>query len=273
MVFQTVGTVVKNERLQSIYFLLEIDCPPIANCIRPGQFVMLKISEGFHPILRRPFSVYKSYPEDHPDKKQRGRLSVQYKVVGKGTQKMTEFREGEQVDLIGPLGNGFTLPDPLPSSNILLLGGGVGVVTLYPLGEVLGGRKLSVFVGGRTKKDLLCIQDFKNLKATLFTATEDGSAGFKGTVTDLFSSHLRKMKNQEKNYLYSCGPIGMLRELAQAIAGKGLIAQASLEARMGCGFGACWGCTVRTRDPQAPYQRVCKEGPVFHFGEIDWGSQ
>ena len=273
MVFQTVGIVVKNERLQSIYFLLEIDCPPIANRIRPGQFVMLKVSDGFHPILRRPFSVYKSYPEDHPDKKKRGRFSVQYKVVGKGTQNMTEFRKGEQVDLIGPLGNGFTLPDPLPSSNILLLGGGVGTVTLCPLGEALRGRKLSVFVGGKTKKDLLCIQDFKNLNATLFVATEDGSAGFKGTVTDLFSSHLRKMKRHEMDYLYSCGPIGMLKELAQKIEGKGLIAQASLEARMGCGFGACWGCTVRTRDPQAPYQRVCKEGPVFPLGEIDWGFQ
>src|SRR3990172_12465402 len=141
MAFQTFGIVLRNERVQSIYFLLEIECPPIANRIRPGQFVMLKVSEGFHPILRRPFSVYKSYPEDHPDKKKRGRFSVQYKVVGKGTQKMTEFRKGEQVDLIGPLGNGFTLPDTLPSSNILLLGGGAGTVTLCPLGEALRGRK------------------------------------------------------------------------------------------------------------------------------------
>jgi dihydroorotate dehydrogenase electron transfer subunit len=273
MVFQTVGNVAKNERLQSIYFLLEIDCPPIANRIRPGQFVMLKVSEGFHPILRRPFSVYKTYPENHPDKKRRGRFLVLYKVVGKGTQKMTEFKKGEQVNLIGPLGNGFTLPDPLPSLNILLLGGGVGTVTLYPLGEALRGTKLSVFMGGKTRKDLLCIQDFKNLNAPLFMATEDGSAGFKGKVSDLFSAHLRKMKRQEMTYLYACGPIGMLKQLAQTIEGKGFIAQASLEARMGCGFGACWGCTARTRDPQAPYQRVCKEGPVFHLGEIDWRFQ
>jgi len=271
MAFQTFGIVLRNERVQSIYFLLEIDCPPIATRIRPGQFVMLKVSEGFHPILRRPFSVYKSYPEDPPDKKKRGRFSVQYKVVGTGTQKMSEFRKGDQVDLIGPLGNGFTLPDPLPSSDILFVGGGVGAVTLYPLGEVLRERKLSVFVGGRTKKDLLCIQDFKNLNAAMFTATEDGSAGFKGTVIDLFSSHIKKRKRHEMGYVYSCGPIGMLEGLAQKIKGKGFIAQASLEARMACGFGACWGCTVRTRDPQTPYQRVCKDGPVFNLEQIDWG--
>jgi dihydroorotate dehydrogenase electron transfer subunit len=108
MAFQTIGTVLSNERIQSIYFLLEIDCPSIATRIRPGQFVMLKVSEGFHPLLRRPFSVYKTYPEDHPDKKKRGRFLVQYKVVGKGTQKMAEFKKGNPVDLIGPLGNGFT---------------------------------------------------------------------------------------------------------------------------------------------------------------------
>jgi dihydroorotate dehydrogenase electron transfer subunit len=125
-------------------------------------------------------------------------------------------------------------------------------------------------VGAKTKKDLLCIQDFKKLNTALFLATEDGSAGFKGTVIDLFSSHLKSMRRHEIDYLYSCGPIAMLKELAQKIKGKGLIAQASLEARMACGFGACWGCTVRTRDPQAPYQRVCKEGPVFHLGDIDW---
>jgi dihydroorotate dehydrogenase electron transfer subunit len=121
MPFQTEGTVIKNERIQSLYFLLGIYCPPIANQIKPGQFVMLKVSDDRTPLLRRPFSVYQSCPDHYPEKTKRGCLFVLYKIVGKGTRKMTGLEKGQKVNLIGPLGNGFTLP-PLPPA---LFSGGV----------------------------------------------------------------------------------------------------------------------------------------------------
>lgn len=272
MALQTNGTVIKNERIQSIYFLLEIYCPPIANEIKPGQFIMLKISGSNYPLLRRPFSVFKSYPARHPEKMKRGHLSILFKKVGKGTQKMTEFEKGQKVDMIGPLGNGFTSPPLSSSANIIIIGGGAGIVSLYPLAEALRARKLFVFIGGKTRDDILCTKDFKKLNSNIFIATEDGSLGFKGTVIDLFLFLCQsgKFNGNKSHYVYSCGPAEMLEELARMIKLKGFICQASLETRMGCGFGACWGCVVKTNNPETPYQRVCKEGPVFNLEDIIW---
>jgi dihydroorotate dehydrogenase electron transfer subunit len=306
MPVQTNGIVIENKRIKSHYFLLNIHCPPIATKIQPGQFIMLKISEGNSPLLRRPFSVYKSYPNRHPQKRKSGNLFILYKRVGKGTQKMTEFEEGQRVDMIGPLGNGFTLP-PLPSSkNIILIGGGVGIASLFPIAERLthstipspafqdgvkkgrsgstlsklrpSGRrvegspssKIQVFIGSKTRNDLICAEDFKKLNLNSFVATEDGSLGFKGTVVDLFLYESKKFSRKSLNYVYSCGPFDMLKELARVLKSNRFLCQVSLEARMACGFGACWGCVVKTRNPKTPYQRVCKEGPVFNLKDIIW---
>ena len=273
MPLQTSGIVIKNVKIKSQYFLLEIYCPPIATQIKPGQFIMLKVSDNPSPLLRRPFSVYKSFSAHDAEITKRGRLLILYKKVGKGTQKMTEFKRGQEVELIGPLGNTFILPPASRSGNIFLIGGGVGIVSLYPLAEKLKTRKLSVFIGGRTRNDILCTGDFKNLNSTLFIATEDGSTGFKGTVIDLFLSQEKKWDIPEPSHLYTCGPTPMLQELGKVLKSKGIPCQASLEARMACGFGACWGCVVKTNDPNLPYQRVCKEGPVFHLEEIVWESR
>jgi dihydroorotate dehydrogenase electron transfer subunit len=270
MAIQIDGIVLANERIGPSYFVLTMYCPPIANEIRTGQFIMLKVSDGHSPLLRRPFSVYRSFPLNHPEKKKRGWLLILYKIVGKGTQKMTDFRKSQKVNLIGPLGNGFSLP-PLPSSRIILIGGGVGIVSLYSLAEVLCSQKrpVTVFIGGRTENDILGEEDFKKLSTSeIFVATEDGSKGYKGTVIDLFLSQQMKSHERKSHYIYSCGPVEMLRELAKFIRSKKVVCQVSLEARMGCGFGACWGCVVKTNDPMKPYQRVCKEGPVFNLKDI-----
>jgi dihydroorotate dehydrogenase electron transfer subunit len=273
MAIQIDGIVKTNERIKPLYFLLTINCPPIANEIRPGQFIMLKVSDGPSPLLRRPFSVYKSYPADHPEKKKRGYILILYKIVGKGTQKMTEFKKGQKVNMIGPLGNGFSLP-PLPSPpHVMLIGGGVGIVSLYSLAEALRFNKLSfvAFIGGKTKDDILCEEDFKELNTSrIFIATEDGSMGYKGTVIDLFLSQQKRVNKIASQYIYSCGPIEMLKDLANVVKSKRVVCQISMEARMGCGFGACWGCVVKTYDPKTPYQRVCKEGPVFNLKDIAW---
>ena len=250
--------------------MLGIYCPSIANQIKPGQFVMLKVSDNTSPLLRRPFSVYKSYPASHPEKRKRGQLFILYKKVGEGTRRMTTLSEGQKVDLIGPLGNTFALP-PLPSSdNCILIGGGVGIVSLYSLAEALGGRKLVVFIGGKTQSDILGVEDFRKLNSSIFMATEDGSLGVRGTVVDLFISQANKFKRNEKWHIYACGPVPMLRALAGTVKSKKFVCQVSLESRMGCGFGACWGCVVKTKHPRTPYQRVCQEGPVFRLEDIAW---
>ncbi len=271
MALQTDGIVVKNERIDPLYFLLTLYCPSIANEMKAGQFIMLKVSENSSPLLRRPFSVYKSYSSSSPDKKKRGELLILYKIVGKGTRKMAEFKKGQEVNIIGPLGNGFSPPLLLSSAPIILIGGGIGIVSLYPLAEILAPHPLYVFIGAKTKTDILCEEDFKNLNPLrIFIATEDGSLGYRGTVVELFSSQQKSFKKSESPYIYSCGPVGMLKALAKAVKPKGLFCQASFEARMGCGFGACWGCVVKTDDPNTPYQRVCREGPVFNLKNIVW---
>lgn len=270
MARQLNGTVLTNKNLRSLYYLLEIYCPWIASRIKPGQFIMLKTSEQSSPLLRRPFNVFKSDFWGSPNKKKRGKLAILYKKVGRGTQKMTEWKKGQKINLIGPLGNGFTLPPLSYSSDIILVGGGVGIVSLYPLAEALKGRKLYVLIGGKTREDVLCVEEFKKLTSNLFIATEDGSKGFCGTVVDLFSTIKKKFDQKGPYYLYSCGPVGMFRDLRRNLSIKKFITQVSLEARMGCGFGACWGCVVKTRNPNFLYQRVCKEGPVFDLKDIVW---
>ena len=268
MAIQTDGIVLKNRKIKSIYFLLEIDCPSIANETKPGQFVMLRTSDDNHPLLRRPFSIYKSYSTLHPRKGKRGHLFILYKKVGKGTQKMSTFKEGQKVNLIGPLGNGFFLP-PLPSSaTSILVGGGVGMASLSALGEKLCFGELYVFIGGKTKDDILCEDDFP--KGKIFIATEDGSRGKKGTVVGLFLSEIERFDRGRPHHVYICGPEGMVKSLSKVLKSKKWIVQVSLEARMGCGFGACWGCVVKTKNTEMVYQRVCKDGPVFPLSEIVW---
>ena len=231
---------------------------------------MLRVTHDDHPILRRPFSLYRTFPGRGTEKRRRKRFAIIYKRVGLGTQKMTELRKGDSVGLIGPLGNGFTLP-PLPSSDkVVLIGGGVGIVTLYPLAETLRAKEFTVLIGGKTKQDILCSDDFRRLTPNVFVATEDGSLGFRGTALDLFRSRADRTNKNETVYLYTCGPMAMLRSLSQQVRSKRFLCQASLESRMACGFGACLGCAVKTRDATNPYHRVCKEGPVFLLNEILW---
>lgn len=273
MAYQVDGIIIKNQKIHTSYYLLELRCPPIANEAKPGQFVMLKPSYLNYPLLRRPFSISKYYPLHHPHKTKRGHFTILYKKVGLGTEMMSHLHEGQKINLIGPLGNGYTLP-PLPSQpKILLIGGGIGVASLLSLYTILKDQKMFVFIGGKTKNDILCEKEFLQGENTeLYIATEDGSYGKKGTVVSLFFSKLNQFSSDKDLYIYTCGPSGMLKSMAKKLVQKRWFVQASLESRMGCGLGACWGCVVKTIDPDNPYRRVCKEGPVFNLKEIEWES-
>ena len=216
----------------------------ISDITAPGQFVNIKIDGLF---LRRPISVCDAVGDT---------LTIIYKVVGKGTEEMAKMQEGK-LDVLTGLGNGYDTS--LSGEEVLLLGGGVGVPPLYMLCKKLisEGKKVSVVLGFNTKSEVFYENEFKALGADTFVTTVDGSYGIKGFVTDA-------MKDINYTYFYTCGPEPMLKAIYKAAETSG---QFSFEERMGCGFGACMGCSCKT---VTGYKRICKDGPVLCKEEILW---
>ena len=241
---QSIFTIKENVALtSSVYKMLLVgDTSDITNC---GQFVNIKLDGLF---LRRPISVCDCEGDT---------LTLIYKVVGKGTEQMKGMKAGEKLDILTGLGNGYdtTLSGDAP----LLLGGGVGVPPLYMLCKKLikEGKKPSVILGFNTKEEVFCKEEFAKLGVKVTVTTVDGSEGIKGFVTDA-------MKNEDYSYFYTCGPESMLKAIYTTSVTEG---QFSFEERMGCGFGACLGCSCKTI---TGYKRICKEGPVMKKEEIIW---
>ena len=210
----------------------------------PGQFVNIRLDGLF---LRRPLSVC-----DYED----GKITVLYKVVGTGTGKMSEMRPGDSLDVLTGLGNGYDLAPAGPRP--LLLGGGVGVPPLYGLAKrlIAQGRQALAVLGFNTKDEVFYAQEFRRLGVSLTVTCADGSFGVPGFVTDALP--------QDYSYFYTCGPEPMLKAVYRATKTSG---QFSFEERMGCGFGACMGCTCKT---VTGFKRICKEGPVLKKEEILW---
>ena len=213
--------------------------------IRPGQFVNIKL-DGFY--LRRPISVCDVNGDE---------LTIIYKVVGRGTEKMAEMSVGEKLLVLTGLGNGYDLAKSGDSP--LLIGGGAGVPPMYMLCRelVAEGKKPTVILGFNTKDEVFYKSEFEKLGANVVIATADGSEGVKGFVTDA-------MAGIDYTYFYTCGPEPMLRAVYKATATSG---QFSFEERMGCGFGACMGCSCKV---VTGYKRICKDGPVLEKEEILW---
>lgn len=213
----------------------------------PGQFVNIAL-EGRY--LRRPISVC-----DYDA----ATLTLVYKVVGGGTEQMSRMTEGAELDLLTGLGNGFSTDHA--ALRTLLVGGGVGVPPLYNLAKrLLAERKMvTVVLGFNTAAEVFYADEFRALGCGVIVATADGTAGVKGFVTTAIAA-----SNPDFDYFYACGPLPMLRALCEAVEQDG---QLSFEERMGCGFGACMGCTCQTK---YGYKRICKEGPVLEKGEIIW---
>jgi dihydroorotate dehydrogenase electron transfer subunit len=271
------GTLLENPPVAPSYHKMKIRTSIPYRDIQPGQFVMVRISEGPFPLLRRPFSIH-SYRElrtkDGTD------IEILYKIVGKGTSLMATWKRGKRLDIVAPLGNGFSLSTH--KDNQALIGGGIGVAGLFALGQRMKafGIPFSVFVGGRTKEHILCVDEFQGLGADIHIATEDGSLGFRGMVTDMVKSFLRA--SPKPSGLFACGPVDMLRTIAQMAKSQSIPCQVSLESRMACGLGACLGCVIRAkgtesrgasrREKGSSFQRVCMEGPVFHSEAVEWGE-
>ena len=241
---QSIFEITENRPLTKNVFLMRLS-GDTSDITAPGQFVNLKL-DGF--FLRRPISVCDS--ED-------GMLTLIYKVVGKGTEYMSKMNVGEKIDILTGLGNGYDLSSA--GNSPLLVGGGVGVPPLYKLARELIARGCSVTVilGFNTKDEVFYEEEFKALGATVYVATVDGSYGTRGFVTDA-------MKGLSYTYFYSCGPEPMLKALYRASESDG---EMSFEERMGCGFGACMGCSCKTVTGN---KRICKEGPVLKKEDVIW---
>lgn len=232
--------------------------------VRAGHFVMLRVSDGMDPLLRRPFGVYRVLGAKGKSSKGAG-VELLYRVVGRGTNILSAKRPGEKVGILGPLGNGFPLPQE--GQKAVMVTGGMGIVPLYMLAEKL--ESATLLFGARSKKETVLLKDFKRLGLRIKTATEDGSVGVKGFVTALLQKELQK-----DSLVYACGPLAMLKAVSRICSGAGVKCLVSLERSMACGIGVCLGCAVRTINHEATemrnYKMVCSDGPVFDSEEIDW---
>lgn len=234
--------ILSNEKIaKDVYkMILEGDTQYIT---APGQFINIKLNDKF---LRRPISVC-----DCDD----STITIIYKVVGSGTEYMSTLAEGEILDILTGLGNGY---DISKSTKPLLIGGGVGVPPLYMLAKKLieAGQRPVVILGFNTKDEIFYEDEFKSIGCDVRVTTVDGSYGIKGFVTDAFPD--------DYDYFYTCGPMPMFRAIEKVAVTSG---QYSFEERMGCGFGACMGCSCKTKYGS---KRICKDGPVLEREEIVW---
>lgn len=239
-------------------WMMRLRSPELAGETKPGQFVMLKVRPGIDPLLRRPFSVC-GVDEDL--------IMILYRIVGKGTEIMTAGKEGEHLPVLGPLGTGFVMPgeNDLP----VLVGGGIGVAPLFLLAQTLMTRDLTFMMGFRTAQEIIRPEAIGRFH-TLALATDDGTEGQPGFVTDLLPPFLEKNRGRPLT-LFACGPRPMLKKVAETARVHGVPCQVSLESAMACGFGVCQGCAVKApSDGSRAYHYVCQNGPVFKVEHVDW---
>lgn len=281
--------ILSNKQVKGDYFHLTLSGPAIAKEAKPGQFVNVRINDSYEPLLRRPFSIHRIGSRPNTEHRTPNTIEVLYEVVGKGTRVLSEKGPGECLDIIGPLGNGFDYKSPghQVTRSPVLVAGGMGVAPLlfladrlaYSVERIAYRENLSairyplnaiVLIGAKTKSHIICADEFKDLGCEVKIATDDGSRGFKGRVTDLLKDILRASSIEYRaSSIYSCGPQPMLKEISRISRQYNIPAQISLEEHMACGIGACLGCAVNTKEG---YKRVCKEGPVFNTSEIIWQS-
>ena len=279
-----IADVLYNRKILPAYYRLGIGLKKVPS-FKPGQFIMLRITEQVDPLLRRPFGVYRILGSRVRGQGSRVRgqgIEILYKVVGKGTRLMTGLKLGDKLDILGPLGNGFELSHS--TGDIIMIAGGIGIAPFYLLGAGVKGQgaRVKLLFGGRRKDDLPGLEYFKILKIDMEISTDDGSVGRKGLVTELLKKHLLK-----DSVIYACGPKGMLKEVARVAKTADVPCYVSLDNVMACGIGACLGCAVKIRSQKSEvrsftptshiphptsqiYKMVCKDGPVFDAREIEW---
>lgn len=260
---QEKATVLWNREKGPGYFSMGLSCPGYA-AAKPGQFVMVRVSRQETPLLRRPFSIHRLLLKEGLA----AGIELLYKVVGAGTAILARTAPGAVLDVLGPIGNGFSIPEDCRRA--YLVGGGIGVPPLVFLATALEktGMDMSgcrMFLGGRSREDLLCGEEFEALGIPVQFTTDDGSAGDHCLVT-----HPLEMAaaSSPPDILYACGPLPMLACIVGISDKYNIPCQVSIESMMACGIGACLGCAVQKRGDSESYWHVCKDGPVFDAKQL-----
>ncbi|MFO0808325.1 MAG: dihydroorotate dehydrogenase electron transfer subunit [Gemmataceae bacterium] len=262
---QRSAVVIDNVRLARDTFRIRLACPAIAAAIRPGQFVMLRLLGGSDPLLGRPFALYDTTPDETA-------IDVVYLVVGKMTGLLKDVQPGERVDVVGPLGNGF----PALAGDVALVAGGIGQTPfLAHVRELLGTRgyggrpatktadRVRLYYGVRSVDLAAGVEDFRAAGAEVHLASDDGTLGYRGFVTQLLATHDRP------GVIVGCGPEPMLHALAALAKSWGVPCHVSLETPMACGLGICFSCVTKVKTPDGwDYKRVCVDGPVFDAADL-----
>ncbi len=227
----------------------------IARIAHPGQFVQIRVP---NMLLRRPISL----ADINLDKDY---IRIVFEVKGEGTKYLSQYKEWENIDVLGPLGRGFTMLPP--NKKVYLVGGGIGMPPLVPLAAYYGGNA-TVISGFRNAKSMILDEEFKRYYNECILCTDDGTAGIKGFTTDVL--HQRLKQGERPDMIYACGPRPMLKRVAELADEFGIECEISMEERMACGVGACLGCACKTRghDGTSGYAHVCKDGPVFNSKEV-----
>ena len=250
--------IVSNRRDTDLYFRLVARAPRIAPLVQPGQFAHVRVLPMKDALLRRPFSIFQVSGDT---------FSILYKAVGKGTEVLSRLPPGEALGVIGPLGHGFTVP-PAGAETPLLIAGGYGMAAMYLLAQ-RSPQKGIVFVGGRRRVDILCEKEFQALGWEVRVATEDGSQGERGLVTQPLLAELRRHASGRK--LFACGPTAMLKAVGKIAGEFNVPAELSMDEHMCCGVGVCLTCVIPVKTGDAwEYQRTCTEGPVFDSRKVVW---
>ena len=263
-------TVVAHEEIGAGYRYLVLSAPQMASALAPGQFVHVKVPALEASALRRPFSVFDAEPPSPEGSgAASGTVTLLYKTVGRGTEALNAVRAGDEISVLGPLGHGFPLKC---DGEALLVGGGYGVAPLHFLAKrfvnAAGLPKPKLFIGGRTRADLLALDRFEALGVEVHAATNDGSFGARGLVTDPLDDVLANLRNRGTRFeLFACGPDPMLKAVAMRATGTGSKGWISMDRHMICGVGACYACIQKTVRGNS---RCCVEGPVFAAEDLVW---
>lgn len=286
--WQGMVSIEKNYRVADDTFCVRFACPEIASTVMAGQFVMLKFAKSNDPLLGRPFAVWKALPGDDG---QPHWIELIYFDVGKMTGRLAEMQPGERLEVWGPLGKPFAAGCGCGASeeieHLIMVAGGVGQTPFFLLAQEAFGKRnppataqrvspvnpvshVTLCYGARTKTGMSCLEDFEQLGVEVLAATEDGSAGHRGLVTDLIRPAIEAKGVQSR--IVCCGPKRMMEATAKIAKELGVPCQVSLEERMACGIGVCFSCVAKIRDASGgwSYRRTCLDGPVFDAEDVEF---
>ena len=250
---------VKKEELMQDLFKFSVESSEITQNAKPGQFLEIRVSDNIDPFLRRPISIYNTDKENNI-------IEFIFQIRGKGTKILAEKKEGDFIDVLGPLGNGTFEVEG--KENVMIIGGGIGIFPLYELTKQLKNKSNTrVYLGVRNENYVVLEKEFQEIANSVIVTTDDGSYGNKGFAIEYMKKDILKNK---PDIIYACGPLAMLKIIQELSITENIPCQISLEERMGCGIGACLGCAVKIIDGHdTKYGHVCKDGPVFWANQVE----